>query len=442
MKKQLTQAIALAKKKQPDVEYISTFIMEAFTHDKRVQQNLIVAIEKLVENNNLNAARALAIASIRAVPKLGGGYNKLAALDIGYSLPRAASSDDMYRALIRINVKLKYFKAAFHLTNCLSSTEEIENRKKGLEKQFSDNVETRHSLIYEQLALIHVKRYNNDDDGMGEISTKRKVQAPFIFPILVWKRRSLLSRMVSRDLRQKYHKSILGGIWAILEPLALTITFLFLHEIMSSGSALYRPLNIMIGILFWSLFTQLVNNGTRFLENNASYIQKMAIPREIFLLSTCGFSVATLLLNMLALIPLAIYYELIPTEKIIMMPITILLIVLYGLGIVMFTSILQVKWRDTGQIVSVTTRVGFYFTPVFYTIDMLTKSRIPAEFLAIYFVVNPMSVFLSMARTSITNQPIGIEPMFIIIAATQAVVLFVLGSYWFQKKQNKAVKYL
>ena len=248
--------------------------------------------------------------------------------------------------------------------------------------------------------------------------------------------------MVSRDIRQKYHKSILGWVWAMLEPLALTITFLFLHEIMSSKSVPYRPLNIMIGILFWSAFTQLVNNGTRFLESNVSFIQKVSIPREVFLLGTCGFSIATLLLNMLALIPLVIYYELIPTEKIVLLPVTILLIVLYGLGIAMFTSILQVKWRDTGQIVTVTTRVGFYFTPVFYTIDMLTLSRIPSEYLSIYLVANPMSVFLTMARTSITSQPLGIEPIFILIAVLEAVVFFIIGSYWFQKKQDKAVKYL
>jgi len=443
IKKQLAQAVILSKKKQPSLEHVSSHISKAYKFDRRVQQNLILAVEKLVRAKNIDAAKILSIASVRAISTADEvrWRGLLAALDVGYSLPRKASSDDMYRALIGINLKLNYVKSALLLVKCLSSPEEIEQRSNSLEKKLESNAETRNSLIYERLALTHINEIHNEIEPNTSLK-HRKTHAPLIFPIVAWKKRDLLGRMISRDIRQKYHKSIFGWIWAMLEPLALTITFLFLHEILSSRSVPYRPLNIMIGILFWSAFTHLVSNGTRFLENNVSVIQKLAIPREIFLLGTCGFAIATLLLNMLALVPLIIYYELIPTEKIILLPVTILLIVLYGLGIAMFTSILQVKWRDTGQIVNVITRVGFYFTPVFYTIDMLMLSRIPPEYLSIYLVVNPMSVFLTLARTSITSQPLGIEPIFILIAVLEAVVFFIIGSYWFQKKQDKAVKYL
>ena len=323
IKKQLARAVSLSKQKQPDLEYLSSHIAKAFKFDKRVQQNLILAIEKLVRANNLDAAKTLSIASIRAISTA----DKLAALDVGYSLPIEALSDDMYRTLIRINVKLNYVKAALLLVNCLGSPEEIEQRTNGLEKQLSTNAETRNSLIYERLAQTHINEYDDEIEPTASLKIG-KIHAPLVFPFVAWKKRDLLGRMVSRDIRQKYHKSILGWVWAMLEPLALTITFLFLHEIMSSKSVPYRPLNIMIGILFWSAFTQLVNNGTRFLESNVSFIQKVSIPREVFLLGTCGFSIATLLLNMLALIPLVIYYELIPTEKIVLLPVTILLIVL------------------------------------------------------------------------------------------------------------------
>ena len=56
--------------------------------------------------------------------------------------------------------------------------------------------------------------------------------------------------MVSKELRMKYHKSILGWVWAMMEPLALTLTFLLIYEIMASDPAPYRPLSIMIGIYF------------------------------------------------------------------------------------------------------------------------------------------------------------------------------------------------
>ena len=71
----------------------------------------------------------------------------------------------------------------------------------------------------------------------------------------------------------------------MMEPLALTLTFLLIYEIMATDPAPYRPLSIMIGILFWSFFALTLKRGTVFLESNVRLIQKVSLPKEIFLLS-------------------------------------------------------------------------------------------------------------------------------------------------------------
>ena len=99
----------------------------------------------------------------------------------------------------------------------------------------------------------------------------------------------------------------------------------------------------------------------------------------------------------------------------------------------MITSILHAKLRDTGQIVNVSTRVGFYFTPVFYTIDMIADSRIPAEYVTAYLIANPMAVYLSISRTLIMGTPLGISTDYILIALVETLVIFIIGSYYYQE---------
>tara|TARA_B100001094_G_C17880386_1_gene646598 strand:+ start:209 stop:625 length:417 start_codon:yes stop_codon:yes gene_type:complete len=137
-----------------------------------------------------------------------------------------------------------------------------------------------------------------------------------------------------------------------------------------------------------------------------------------------------------------VYYELVPTAQILLLPVVILAIAVLALGISMITSVLHAKLRDTGQVVNVTTRVGFYFTPVFYTMEMIADSRIPAEYISAYLVVNPVAVYLSVIRSMILGTPLSVGFEFILIALIETFLVFIIGSYYYQAKQDMAVKYL
>ena len=103
---------------------------------------------------------------------------------------------------------------------------------------------------------------------------------PIEVAIIAWQHRQLLRGMVARDLKMKYHKSILGYVWALIEPLAMTFTFLLIHEILRSPAEPYRPLSIMIGILHYSFFAMTFKRGTLFLESNVRLIQKVSCQKK------------------------------------------------------------------------------------------------------------------------------------------------------------------
>jgi ABC-type polysaccharide/polyol phosphate export permease len=254
--------------------------------------------------------------------------------------------------------------------------------------------------------------------------------------------RQLLRHFISRDMKMRYHGSILGYGWTIAEPLALTVTFYILFAILSDSVDPHRPLNILLGILGWAYFAKTTTRCTVSLQRNSALIKRVYFPREIFLFSQVGFNALNLLLSLLVIIPLLYHYGMTPTLNILLFPVAMILIAMLALGLSFFTCIIQTKMRDIEHIVTVALRIGFYLSPVFYTLDMITKSRIPAEYADIYLFLNPMATYLTMIRCAFTGQPLDIDSLNLIVTISSTVLLYLLGSMYFMRSERKAVKYL
>ena len=254
--------------------------------------------------------------------------------------------------------------------------------------------------------------------------------------------RQLVRHFISRDLKTRYHGSIIGWGWSIAEPLALTVTFYILFAILSDSTDPYRPFNILIGILAWTFFARTLSRGTTALQRNSGLIQRIYFPREIFIFSQVGFQLVQLLLSMIVLIPLLYHYDLMPTTNILYFPLAILLMGMLAVGLAFFTSIIQTKVRDMEHIVTVALRIGFYLTPVFYNLDMITGNRIPAEYSDIYLYANPMATYLTMIRSAFTGDPLGISSTHLAVTISSTVLIFLLGSMFFMRRERKAVKNL
>ncbi len=282
-----------------------------------------------------------------------------------------------------------------------------------------------------------------DEDSVLELHAETAtLSAPFRMLKNLREYRHLMRHFISRDLKTRYHGSIIGWGWSIAEPLALTITFYILFAILSDSTDPYRPFNILMGILAWSFFARTLTRGTTSLQRNSGLIQRIYFPREIFVFSQAGFQLVQLLLSMIVIIPLLYHYELMPTIQILYFPLAIILMGMFGVGIAFFTSIIQTKVRDMEHIVTVTLRIGFYLSPVFYNLDMITGSRIPAEYSDIYLYANPLATYLTMMRCAFTGQPLGIDEFNLFVTITTTVVIFLLGSMYFMRKERKAVKNL
>ena len=268
------------------------------------------------------------------------------------------------------------------------------------------------------------------------------LSAPFSIGKNLYQYRQLLRHFISRDMKVKYHNSILGYAWSILEPLALTVTFYILFTILSDSQDPYRPLTILLGILSWSLFAKTFSAGTTSIQRNSSLIQKVYFPREIFIFSKTGFNLLQFMLSLLVIIPLLMRYELIPTEQILLLPIALIMIAILGTGLAFFTSILQTKARDVEHMVTIGLRISFYLSPVFYPLEMITKGRIPEEYASTYLILNPMATYITMIRSAFTGAPLDIPMENLMITFSSTIAIFWIGAIYFMRRERKAVKFI
>lgn len=408
--------------------------------DPNLSQSLIYSIENLIyEKNDIAAAKLLFLHTTSTL----ASKDSKQCLDFVYSCDPLAIGQDSLKLVFELHYKEEHYLASLLILDGVSQEHWVNQRRTEIADLIKDKDLSKVDIIYQNLAnLLLLKRSKISGQGPPNVKKTKFFSSLLQTPIVAWEYRNQLGRMIRRDLDVKYQKSILGWAWGIIEPLALTVTFLFLFDILSTTTSRYMPLNIMIGIIIWSGFGHILLRGTKSLESNTAVLQRVNLPRQIFLLNIAGTSIVTVSLNILAIIPLLIYYQITPTWKLILFPASLILVAAYGVSVSLFTSTIQTKWRDVSHLVSVAVRIGFYFTPVFFTLEMLINGRIPPEFLTAYLIINPIAIYLTLARSAFTNESIDIGQEYFWISLLHLILLYTFSAYWFSKNEDKAVKYL
>lgn len=419
---------------------ISDMFLLLYQNDANLSQSLIYSIENLIyDKNDIASAELLFLHTTRTLAL----KDSKQCLDFVYSCDPLAIGQDSLKIIFELHYKEEHHLASLIILDGLVQETWVNEKRAEIALLIKDKEITKTDIIYQNLAdLLLRKRSDGQKQEPRNIRNVSFFSSLIQTPLVAWEYRNQLSRMIRRDLNVKYQKSILGWAWGIIEPLALTITFLILFDILSTSTSRYMPLNIMIGIIIWSGFGHILLRGTKSLEANTAVLQRVNLPRQIFLLNIAGTSVVTVSLNILAVIPLLVYYQITPTWKLILFPASLILVALYGVSVSLFTSTIQTKWRDVSHLVSVAVRIGFYFTPVFFTLEMLINGRIPPEFLTAYLIINPIAIYLTLARSAFTNESIEIGQEYFWISLAHLIILYSISAYWFSRNEDKAVKYL
>jgi lipopolysaccharide transport system permease protein len=195
-----------------------------------------------------------------------------------------------------------------------------------------------------------------------------------------WRYRFFISSSIRTELRTKFVRSRLGGLWMILNPLAQVLIFAFvLSAVLTSKlpgieNRYAYAIYLMAGTLGWSLFAEIVNRCLTLFIDNANILKKLAFPRIALPFIVVGSALVNNLLLFLAILLIFGILGHVPGTALVALPVLIAITIALGLGLGLALGVLNVFIRDIGQVVPVVMQFLYWFTPVVYMVHIVPEA--------------------------------------------------------------------
>jgi homopolymeric O-antigen transport system permease protein len=241
-------------------------------------------------------------------------------------------------------------------------------------------------------------------------------------------RRELVWSWAERTIRARYQQSVLGGLWAIIQPAASVVVFSIIFTLfipVDTGGTPYMVFSY-VAMVPWTLFSSSITDMVDSLISNMNLVTKIYFPREILPMSSLiarlfDFGIA---FGVLAII---IFFYRVPVYLAgwLFLPVILIVELALAFGIGLIGSALNVFYRDMKPLIVLGLQIWFYASPVIYPI-----SSVPERFRSFYYL-NPMAGILESYRAVILDQKI--PGPYLLIAAGLAATILLIG-YWFFKR--------
>jgi lipopolysaccharide transport system permease protein len=215
------------------------------------------------------------------------------------------------------------------------------------------------------------------------------------------RRRGLILNLVVRDFKQRYIGSSMGWLWAAVHPIVLLASYTFVFAVVfkvrlgpEAGTSHYA-IFLFAGMLPWLLFQETVQRSANSIVDYANLITKSVFPAELIPIAIFLSNVLNHVLGVLILLLVVVGITHQLSALVALLPLYIILLGLFTLGVSWLVSSLNVFLRDTAQVLAILLTFWFWFTPIFFTVD-----RLPARlrFLALW---NPLAPVVGAYRSCI-----------------------------------------
>ena len=252
----------------------------------------------------------------------------------------------------------------------------------------------------------------------------------------LWIHRELLYFLAKRDINVRYKQTLLGGLWAIIQPLASMVVFSFffgrLAKMPSDG--IPYPIFVYAGLVTWTYFTNALSGSGNSLVGNANLITKVYFPRLIVPAVACIVGLLDFSIALSVLAVLMAWYRIMPTAALLLFPLLVGLTFLCALGGGLWLSALNVQYRDVKYAIPFLIQLGMFLSPVIYPSSILKNHRW-------VMALNPMAGIIEACRSAL----LGRSPLdwgMLGISAFMICLLFVSGLYYFRRTEKKFADFI
>lgn len=248
----------------------------------------------------------------------------------------------------------------------------------------------------------------------------------------LWFYRELLYIFVWRDIKVRYKQTVLGILWAVLQPfltmIVFTVFFGRLAKVPSEGIA--YPVFVYAGLLFWSYYTTAVSSTSNVLLENENIIKKVYFPRLILPAAAALTPVIDFGFSFIILLALMAYYHVaISLVSLLIVPFLVIMTFLTASGLGLFLSALNAKYRDIRYVLPFFIQLLLFVTPVIYPVTLVSQT-----YRWILFI-NPMTGVVSLGRSALLGVPLGEIHLFVLSFGV-SLALFIFGVIYFRSTER------
>ncbi|MBC7232565.1 MAG: ABC transporter permease [Chloroflexi bacterium] len=247
----------------------------------------------------------------------------------------------------------------------------------------------------------------------------------------LWQYRELLYFLTWRDIKVRYKQTVLGAAWAIIQPFFTMVVFsIFFGQLaqMPSNGIPY-PIFAYSALVPWTYFANALTQASNSLVQQEHIITKVYFPRLILPLAAVLGGLLDFTIAFVVLVGMMLFYGLMPTAAVWMLPLFILLAAATALGVGLWFSALNVEYRDVRYAIPFVIQFWLFATPIAYS-----SSLVPERWRPLYGL-NPMAGVVEGFRWALMGQAQAPGSL-LAVSILMVITLLMSGLYYFQRMER------
>lgn len=240
--------------------------------------------------------------------------------------------------------------------------------------------------------------------------------------------KDLLWSWVLRIIRARYQQSVLGWLWAIIQPAATVVVFtvIFTYFVPIDTGEIPYPIFSYVAVIPWTFLAASLSDMTTSIVGNMNLVTKIYFPREALTVAALLSRLMDLGISVALLVILILIYQ-VPIFPLgwLFLPLILLIQIALILGCGLLAAAMNVFYRDVGSILPLGIQLWFYASPIIYPVTMVPEQLRP------FYFLNPMAGILEAYRAVLLYQTM--PGNYLLYSGVISLVVFLIG-YWFFKR--------